>query len=224
MLTLAIMYLSFGCLVEEKAVATNKNFDNTKTIIIDAGHGGIDCGAVGLHNISEKDINLEISKKLKGLLEFNGFNVVMTREKDISICDDDCKTINQKKVSDIRNRQKIIDSHKNAIVLSIHQNKFSDSSCKGAQIFYSKQNEQSKTLAECLQKSFINKLQPNNKREIQEDKRDLYLLKHTKNPIVLIECGFLSNQEDVNNLSSDDYQKKIALTLFSGIIDFYTEK
>ncbi len=223
MLTLAIMYLSFGSLVEEKAIATNKNLDNTKTVVIDSGHGGEDGGAIGIDGISEKDINLEIAKKLKYLFEFNGMNVVMTRDSDKSIHDEGCKTISEKKKSDIRNRLKIIEDTDNAIVLSIHQNKFEQKSCKGAQIFYGKNNEDSEVLAEYLQKSFINKLQPENKRTIQKDNRKLYLLENATCPIVLIECGFLSNYEDAKNLSDDDYQKKIALTIFKGVMDYYEE-
>lgn len=221
MLTLAIMYLSFGSLVEEKAIATNKSLDSTKTVIIDAGHGGEDGGAIGIDEICEKDINLEIAKKLKYIFEFNGMNVVMTRDSDKSIHDEDCKTISEKKKSDIRNRLKIIEDTDNAIVLSIHQNKFEQKSCKGAQIFYGKNNEDSKVLAEYLQKSFINKLQPENKRTIQKDNRKLYLLENATCPIVLIECGFLSNDEDAKNLTDDDYQKKIALTIFKGVMDYY---
>lgn len=221
MLTLAIMYLSFGSLVEEKAIATNKSLDSTKTVIIDAGHGGEDGGAIGIDEICEKDINLEIAKKLKYIFEFNGMNVVMTRDSDKSIHDEDCKTISEKKKSDIRNRLKIIEDTDNAIVLSIHQNKFEQKSCKGAQIFYGKNNEDSEVLAEYLQKSFINKLQPENKRTIQKDNRKLYLLENATCPIVLIECGFLSNDEDAKNLTDDDYQKKIALTIFKGVMDYY---
>ena len=221
MLTLAIMYLSFGSLVEERAITTNKNLDNTKTVIIDAGHGGEDGGAIGIDEICEKDINLEIAKKLKYIFEFNGMNVVMTRDSDKSIHDEDCKTISEKKKSDIRNRLKIIEDTDNAIVLSIHQNKFEQKSCKGAQIFYGKNNEDSEVLAEYLQKSFINKLQPENKRTIQKDNRKLYLLENATCPIVLIECGFLSNDEDAKNLTDDDYQKKIALTIFKGVMDYY---
>lgn len=222
-LTFAIMYISFGSLVKDNSIQTNNSADNTKTIIIDAGHGGEDGGAVGVDGISEKEINLEISKKLQKLFEFNGFNVIMTRQDDNSIHDDGAKTISERKKSDIKNRFKIIEENKNAIVLSIHQNKFEQEYCKGAQIFYGNNNDNSKVLAEFIQDSFIKKLQPDNKRTIQNDNRDIYLLKNVTVPIVLVECGFLSNHEDANNLRNDDYQKKIALSIFKGVMDYYSQ-
>lgn len=220
-LTFAVMYIAFGSLGQNSIVQTNTKPDNVKTIVIDAGHGGEDGGAVGVDGICEKDINLSIANKLQFLFEFNGYNVVMTRDSDKSIHDDNCKTMIERKKSDIRNRLKIIQENKNAIVLSIHQNKFEQKSCKGAQIFYGKKNENSKILAECLQKSFVNKLQPDNKRTIQKDNRKIYLLENATTPIVLVECGFLSNYEDAKNLVDDDYQKKIAFTIFKGVLDYY---
>jgi len=190
-------------------------------IIIDAGHGGTDGGAVGVNNTVEKHINLSISRKLAELLSFNGFEVILTREDDDSIHDPQVEGIAQQKRSDMVNRLEIIKEHPNAIFISIHQNMFSDSSCKGAQMFYSINHDDSQKLAQEMQEQFRKKLQPDNMREIKAADDALYLLDNAKIPAILVECGFLSNPQECEKLCDENYQEQIAFTVFTALLDFY---
>ena len=190
-------------------------------IILDAGHGGMDGGAVGVNNTPEQGINLAITLKLKELLQLNGFEVILTRPNENSIHDPSETSVAKQKRSDMRNRMKIIENHPNALFVSIHQNKFSDPSCKGAQIFYSPNHSDSEQLAKLLQESFRENLQPENSREIKASDESLYLLWNAEIPAVLVECGFLSNPNECDLLCDESYQKKIAFVIYLSLLDFY---
>ena len=190
-------------------------------IILDAGHGGMDGGAVGVNNTPEQGINLAITLKLKELLQLNGFEVILTRPNENSIHDPSETSVAKQKRSDMRNRLKIIENHPNALFVSIHQNKFSDSSCKGAQIFYSPNHSDSEQLAKLLQESFRENLQPENSREIKASDESLYLLWNAEIPAVLVECGFLSNPNECELLCDESYQEKIAFVIYLSLLDFY---
>lgn len=194
------------------------------TVIVDAGHGGADGGAVALDGSAEKVINLQISQKLASLLRLYGFNVIMTREDDDSIHDESAETLRQKKVSDIHNREKIINENPDAIFISIHQNKFDDSSVHGTQVFYSKNNPLSLVLAQNIQNTVAQNLQKDNYRKIKQSGTEIYLLYHSQIPSVMVECGFVSNYEDLQNLKNEEYQKKIAQSIADGIIKYYKEQ
>ncbi len=174
-------------------------------IVIDAGHGGIDGGASSPDGTIEKDINLAIAKKLEEMLRVFGFSTVMTRTDDESIHDSSAETVRQKKVSDIRNRLKIIEETENSIFISIHQNHFSSSKYKGTQVFYSKNNPLSEQLASSIRRSVISSLQPDNSREIKKSGTEIFLLYNTTRPAVMVECGFLSNAEDTQRLLNEEY-------------------
>jgi len=204
-----------------KNVFAANNIEKQKnTIIIDPGHGGVDGGAVGYNDIVEKDINLSISLKLRTLFEASGFNVVMTREDDRSIHDKDSKTIREKKVSDIHNRSKLLEKYPDAIFLSIHQNMYTESKYSGTQVFYSKNNEDSKILASLIQSNVKELLQPENERVIKPAGKDLYILYHAKIPAVMVECGFLSNPDEAKKLNSSEYQYKMAFAIYCGTLDY----
>lgn len=190
---------------------------SSNLIIIDPGHGGEDGGAVGKSGNKEKDINLTISSKLKDKLLNSGFNVVMTREKDILLNDNNAKN---KKRSDLNNRIKIAEQYKNATFLSIHMNYFDDENQKGAQIFYSKNNEKSKILAETIEKEIKTSLDPDNKRVSKPAGKEIYLLNHLKLPACLIECGFISNRSEEQQLLSDEYQNKLVDSIVQGLIKY----
>lgn len=190
-----------------------------KVIVLDAGHGGMDSGAVGIHGEYEKDINLAIVMDLKQLLEFSGFNVVLTRDSDVSIHDKDVTGTRNQKVSDMENRLNIIKSYSDCIFISIHQNKFTDSKYFGAQMFYNNNNPNNQLLAQLMQDCF-GVLQPENDRQIKLTGDELYLFKTTMTPSVLIECGFLSNENDANNLSDSEYQKRVAFTIYGGLVKY----
>jgi len=189
-------------------------------IIIDPGHGGIDGGAVGIGNIIEKDINLEIAFILRDLFLVNGFEVVMTREEDISIHDSEVTGIRAQKTSDLRNRLALIESFPDNIFISIHQNKFGDSSQRGTQVFYGSKNPGSELLAELVQRNVISMLQPENRRQHKEGSSNLFLIYEARSPAILVECGFLSNPQDVENLTDRQYQAQIAFAIFCSTLEF----
>lgn len=192
-----------------------------QTVIVDAGHGGPDGGTSAADGTLEKDINLQIALKLNDCLQAMGIETVMIRNEDVSIHDSNANTIRQKKVSDLKNRLKIINETENAVFVSVHQNHFSDSKYSGTQVFYSKNNSYSKTLADRIRLSVISYLQPQNTREIKQSGTEIYLLHHAQAPAVMVECGFLSNREETENLKNEEYQRKIAFLIALGIIDYF---
>ena len=192
-------------------------------VIIDPGHGGEDGGAVGKNGTVEKDVNLKISLGLRDILHLFGYETVMTREKDKAIYDEEAIKLRQKKRSDLKNRLSII--HKNSgedsIFISIHQNKFPNEKYSGTQIFYSSNNPNSENLALKVRENIVLNLQKSNKREIKESKSGIFLLKNSNIPSIVVECGFLSNEEEEKKLSDKLYQKKMSLCTFFGINDFF---
>ncbi len=193
------------------------------TVIIDAGHGGFDGGAVGVNGTVEKDVNLSISLALRDLLRISGCTVYMTRETDTDTADADVDSTHARKVSDMYNRLALIDAHPEAVTVCIHQNLYTESQYSGAQMFYSQNNPQSKTLAQCLQTAFVELLQPDNTREIKPAGKSLFLLYYSQSPTVLAECGFLSNPQEEALLSSSEYQYQIAITLYQGLLSYWEE-
>lgn len=208
--------LNSGCY---KNTITNSDdiLSASPLIIIDAGHGGVDPGAIA-GEIYEKNINLSIALKLKDYCNKFGFETKMLRTEDISLHDEDAKTIHQKKVSDLKNRVKIANSEENAIYISIHQNTFGESKYFGAQVFYGI-NEKSKNLAGFIQTTIKENLQENNNRKIKNGK-NLYILKNIEIPAVMVECGFMSNKEDLKNLTDEIYQNNFSEVLFNGILKY----
>ena len=200
--------------------ASGGRLTEKKTIVLDAGHGGMDSGAVGINGELEKNINLEIVRDLRDMLTLSGFNVVLTRNADKSIHDSGVTGIRNQKISDMENRLEIVKSYKDALFFSIHQNKFTDPEYFGAQIFYNENNPDNMLLAQIMQDNF-KVIQPQNNREIKLSGDELYLFKDTKIPAVLIECGFLSNEQDAQNLSNEEYQHKVAFMIYNGIIRYY---
>lgn len=190
------------------------------TVIIDAGHGGADGGASSKSGDLEKDINLSIAQKLKEMLEVAGVNVRMTRSSDISIHDDDANTIRKQKVSDLNNRLKIANEDASNILISIHQNNFSDKKYSGAQTFYSTNCPESKQIAECIQNSFRKLLQPENYRAIKPAGKDIYLLSNAEVPAVIVECGFLSNDDEAKKLKNPEYQGQAAFSICCGFLEY----
>ena len=211
----------YTAVCNNKAMFTGLNVHDHKTIILDAGHGGIDGGTVGCDGTFEKDLNLQITIKLKYFLELYGFNVILIRDCDKSIHDDSAKTIRQQKVSDIHNREQIIIKNPNSIFVSIHQNSFPDSNVYGTQVFYSGNNALSSVLAQSITDSIVQHIQPDNKRLIKKSGTEIYLLYHSNIPSVMVECGFMSNQKDLTKLKSDKYQIELAITIADGIINYY---
>ncbi|MEZ4357340.1 MAG: N-acetylmuramoyl-L-alanine amidase [Eubacteriales bacterium] len=183
-------------------------------IVVDAGHGGFDSGAIGTFTgAKEADINLAVSKNLKGILESAGATVVMTRDTD--------EALGTTKDSDMQARGVIVCQGEVDFMLSIHMNKYVDSSVGGPQVFSYPGSEVSKELAEALQDR-LNELSEHKPRVAKEE--NFYILRAGNSPAVLVECGFLSNEEDDELLSTDSYQQEVARTIFNGLKDFLEEQ
>ena len=189
-------------------------------IIIDAGHGGMDGGAVAADGTQEQYINLSIALKMNEYLTAKGYKTLLVRDDDNSIHDESAKTIREQKVSDIRNRLKISEQYDNSIFVSVHQNMFTESKYHGTQVFFSPNNPESEVLASFIQQSVVMKLQPDNTRQIKKCDKSVYLMYNTNAVAVLCECGFLSNNDELAKLKDDNYQKSIAAAICDGIIEY----
>ncbi|MBQ7360205.1 MAG: N-acetylmuramoyl-L-alanine amidase [Lachnospiraceae bacterium] len=185
-------------------------------VVIDAGHGGEDPGKVGVNEALEKDINLQIAHMLRTLLEANDIEVVMTRETDTGLHDADAS---QKKVQDMRRRVAKIEEANPDFVVSIHQNSYHQESISGAQVFYYEGSKESMQLAGLIQQSMRHRLDPANDRQIKAND-SYYLLRNTSKPIVIVECGFLSNTKEAQQLVTQGYQEQIAWAIHMGIMQF----
>lgn len=184
-------------------------------VIVDAGHGGADPGKVGVNDELEKDINLKIARLLKQFLQAEGIEVIMTREGDDGLYDENASN---KKVQDMKKRLEIIESSNAALVVSIHQNSYHEEYVRGGQVFYYATSEKSKRLAETLQEQ-LKELEPDNKREAKGND-SYFLLKKTSKPIAIVECGFLSNREEAAKLSDAVYQEKLAWNIHMGVMKY----
>ena len=195
-----------------------------KTIVLDAGHGGIDSGTSSDDKtIFEKDINLAITLKLKELIEASGGFVVLTRDDDSSLYEESSnKTTRQKYNENLKNRKKIADESNADMFISIHLNYFTQSKYYGAQTFYSEGDAESKDLASCIQDE-LKRVVDNDNNRVIKPRNDLYLLKDCKMPSALIECGFLSNEKEAKLLNDEEYQEKIAWAIYAGIQKYFEE-
>ncbi len=189
------------------------------TVVIDPGHGGADCGAVGINGILEKDINLKLSLFLASEFENAGYKVILTRSEDVMLVDTK-GTHTTKKSSDLTARTQI--AEEGGLFISVHMNKFPEEKYKGAQVYYSVNDVRSERLAEMLQSGIASSLQPDNKRAIKSG-AELYLLDRIKCPAVILECGFLSNSEEAEKLKDEEYLSKLAFEIFSAADDFVIE-
>ena len=193
-------------------------------MIIDAGHGGMDGGAIGIDGQIEKEINLSIALKLDTMLQAYGFQTILTRNSDVSIHSADAKTVRQQKTSDLKNRLKLLEDTESGILISIHQNQYSKSSAHGTQVFYGRNCAQSKELAEMLQKTITGYLQPDNTREIKQATKDIYILYQATKPAVMVECGFLSNREEAARLTDEEYQDQIAFSICMALMNCLADR
>ena len=194
--------------------------DEKRTLILDAGHGGFDGGGVGASGTQEQYINLSIAKKTRLLAHFFGIPTVMTRENDEALDYSAEKSIRENKIADIKKRESIINSVENGMLISIHLNKFEDAKYKGAQVFYSKNSDEGESFAAAMQAYLVNGLDKNNTRKEKAAYDTIYLMKKTACPAIIIEAGFLSNPEEEALLNTDDYQKRIAASIFAGYANY----
>lgn len=186
-------------------------------ITIDPGHGGYDPGKIGVNNIQEKDVNLAISLILRDILTDSGFTVYLTRDSDVSL---DTPGATSKKNSDLHNRIEIIRTNQSDISVSIHQNSFSDSSVHGAQVFYYFSSDKSNFLADCIEEGISTTISPDTARKSKANDNYI-LLKNNPCPAVIVECGFLTNENEGTSLSGTEYQTTIAKAIAQGINSYY---
>lgn len=197
------------------AIKTSSLSTNSKIIIIDPGHGGFDPGKPGISGEDEKHLNLKIALKLRDYLEQSGSVVIMTRTTDDDV--DGMDGVKHKS-KDMVERKKL--SEGGDILISIHQNSFTQPSVKGAQVFYNQKSKQGEKLAKLIQSSIKTYADAQNRREAKSN-TNYYVLKATDIPAVIVECGFLTNPEEEEKLNSEEYQDKIAWSIYLGIVKYF---
>lgn len=223
-LLMSVVLILCACILAEKGWerASSKQVEAKTpkwTVVIDAGHGGNDPGKIGVDDSLEKDLNLIIAKKVQKILNQQEIEVVMTRESDAGLYEE--QTSN-KKVQDMKNRCLLINQTQPDCVVSIHQNSYHEEAVNGAQVFYYGTSEEGKRLAETLQEKLVSYVNPKNHRQAKANE-SYYLLKKTEVPIVIVECGFLSNWEEAKKLQEDSYQNQIAWAVAMGILSYLEE-
>lgn len=196
--------------------AVSESEGQKQVIVIDPGHGGIDPGMIGVGNLEEKGINLSISLKVKELLENQGFSVVMTRETDCGLYEEDASN---KKAQDMQRRIAKIEEADPVLTVSIHQNSYEDASVKGPQVFYYEGSEGGSQLAACLQDALNEGLSVVRPRQTKGN-TSYYLLKRSTGTLVIVECGFLTNPEEAALLQTEEYQEKVAACVANGIMSY----
>lgn len=194
-----------------------------KVIVIDAGHGKPDEGAVGFNGTTEEAITLSVALKLQQFIEQSGAKVILTRSDENGIYSLDSKSIRNKKVSDIRNRVEIGNGSDADIFISIHLNKFPSSVYRGWQTFYQKQNDKSKILAKYIQDDLGKNIEFKNDR-VPMSISNVYIMEHVKIPTVIVECGFLSNPQEAEMFKGENYQNKLAWGIFVAIQDYFNQE
>ncbi len=193
---------------------------STKTVIVDAGHGMPDGGAVGAGGTIEQEINLEISKKTKEVLEGKGYRVIMTRDTEESLAKSEESTIRKMKIDDMKKRLDIMKNSDADLFISIHMNSYPDSSVNGLRLFYSGNHAEIKPLAEAIQKD-ISDITSAKAYAIKTADKDLFLMKNPPVPAILIECGFLTNPTEEKKLNDEEYQKKLSWAIADAIDAYY---
>ena len=209
----AVRYIPYSQVVKPTGTGKIK-------IIVDAGHGSPDGGAVGISGTEEKDINLAIALKLQEILEAKGVNVIMTRKDDNSLYDTDAVTIREKKRSDMNNRLNIMKNSDADLFVSIHMNSFPDSTAKGLHLFYSKSHSDIKELAESIQQR-MSDITGAKMHVVKTADSRLFLMKNPPLPSILIECGFISNADEERKLKNEEYQSKLAWAIADALDEYY---
>lgn len=216
-----LLLCTIVCLGREVYVSTmaDGNRKGNRRVVIDAGHGGDDPGKIGINKVLEKDVNLQIAKRVRILLEQNDVEVAMTRENDQGLYE--AGTAN-KKVQDMKKRIELIAGSDAPLTVSIHQNSYSDEKIHGAQVFYYTSSVEGKAAALLMQEQLVRGLEPENKREAKAND-SYYLLKKSTTPTIIVECGFLSNYAEAEKLKSKEYQEKVAFQITMGILRYLNQ-
>ena len=191
------------------------NTDRNFTFVIDPGHGGIDGGAVGVSGSLEKDINLSLSIVMRDIMEVLGYDAVLTREEDVLLGEG---TTGHMKLEDLRYRVEYVKQYENPLFVSIHMNKFPEEYCHGLTVYYSGNDTESEVLGRSVRDEVVKQLQKDNERPMKKATSALYVLHRATVPAILIECGFLSNRDEEQKLLDENYKKKLAMTIVSGLV------
>ena len=207
----------------KKDVTAQASAETGRVIVIDAGHGGEDSGAIGVNGAYEKDINLQIATEIGEELKSRGYTVVYTRTEDKMLYLPKENIKGMRKISDLKNRCKLTEKYDDCILVSIHMNSYGASKYSGLQVYFKNGDDESKQLATKIQGTVRSELQPENKRQIKSGD-SLYLLENASATAVLIECGFLSNEAECEKLSQKEYQKQLSFSIICGIIEYIKEK
>jgi N-acetylmuramoyl-L-alanine amidase len=218
---LLLIFAASFIYASQDAVGTASIPIKNMVVMIDAGHGGRDSGAIGYSGVEEDDINLKVALKLRRLIEQAGGVALMIREDDIGLYDETKRT--GRKLEDLRNRQKLFNESSANLIISIHLNSFPQNQYYGAQTFYKEGDEKSRKLAEYIQAEMLAVMDRGNDRKIKP-KTDLYLFKGNDITGALVECGFLSNPEEEKLLGQEHYQERLAWSIFSGIVKYFEEE
>ena len=213
-----LLLVSFLILSKQAAqvACTMQTTDNSKTILVDAGHGGADPGMIGVGGLEEKGINLQIAMKLRKNLEKKGFTVIMTREEDKGLYDEESRN---QKAQDMQQRIAMVKECKPVLCISIHQNSYQDSAVYGPQVFYYEDSAQGKSLAELLQEKLNTRLDVKRPR-VAKGNKTYYLLKRSESVLNIVECGFLTNPQEAELLQTDEYQLKVADAIAEGVEEY----
>lgn len=217
MLILAAVIAIAAAKVTHKSRQTFGN--NQLTVILDAGHGDPDGGAVGVSGVVEKDVNLAIAQKLQEVLEGKGISVIMTRDGDSGLQADEADTIHEMKVSDMNRRLEIMENSDADLFISIHMNSFGDKTVHGLHVFYDKSHPEAKETAEKIQNK-IGEVTGAEVHVVKTADEKLFLMKNPPLPSILAECGFLSNPEEEKKLTDEKYQAKIAWAIASAVENY----
>ena len=220
---IAVVFSFYAKVYMEDIDASEASVVSENIIILDAGHGGEDSGAIGVNGAFEKDLNLQVSLIIGEMLSENGYTVIYTRTEDKLLYKDSENIKGIRKISDLKNRCNVAKEYPSAVFLSIHMNSFGDKQYSGLQVYYSTRNQNSEMLANCIQSNVKKETQPENNRKIKEG-QGVYLLENMENVSVLVECGFLSNFIEAEKLSEKEYQKILSFAIVCGIIEYMNIK
>lgn len=199
---------------------TEPRFAGAPVVIIDAGHGGEDGGAIGTNGVCEKDLNLSVALELEQMLSSAGIRTRLTRDTDTLLYDRASDYHGHKKAQDAAARVAIAREYEDAVFISIHMNSFSQSKYKGLQVYYSENSPRSAALAEYVQSAVAKSLQPQNTRKIKPSAGSIFVLDNVGHPAILIECGFLTNPEECELLCTQEYRSRLCATLYFAVIEY----
>lgn len=202
--------------VDDRAGGYGPGKEEKTKVVLDAGHGGADPGKIGINGALEKDVNLQITLLVKRYLEAQDIEVILTRESEEGLYDADAAN---KKVQDMKRRIEKIEEAAPAIAVSIHQNSYPEEYVKGAQVFYYTNSVEGQKLAQLVQDSLVQRVEPDNRRQIKPND-SYYMLKKASVPIVIVECGFLSNSDEAEKLCDPEYQERVAWAIHMGILQY----